>query len=106
MIHAYILLAVSIAFEVVGTTMLPATRGFTVLKPSLIAIISYIICFAAFGKCLMDLNLGIAWATWGAIGTIVTPLAGYFLYRQRLTKAGIIGIVLIVISTVTLNLWG
>ena len=106
MIQAYLLLAVSITCEVIGTSLLPATRGFTVLKPTIIAVIAYIICFTAFGKCLMDLNLGIAWATWGAIGTIVTPIAGYFLYHQRLTKAGVIGIILIVVSTVTLNLFG
>ena len=66
----------------------------------------WIICFAAFGRCLMDLNLGIAWATWGAVGTIVTPIAGYFFYRQRLTKTGVVGLILIVVSTITLNLFG
>lgn len=106
MTHAYILLAISIAFEVVATSMLPATRGFTVRKPTIIVIIAYAICFASFGLCLTNLNLGIAWATWGAVGTIVTPIAGYFLYRQRLTKAGVIGLILIIVSTVTLNLYG
>ena len=106
MIMAYILLAISIACVVIGTSMLPATKGFTVRKPTLIAIGAYIICFAAFGRCLMDLNLGIAWATWGAVGTVVTPIAGYFLYRQRLTKTGVVGLILIVVSTITLNLFG
>lgn len=106
MIQAYLLLAVSIGCEVIGTSMLPATKGFTVLKPTILVICIYIICFAAFGKCLLDLNLGIAWATWGAIGTIVMPIAGYLFYDQKLTKAGVIGIILIVVSTVTLNLFG
>ncbi len=106
MIHAYLLLAISIVCEVFGTSLLPATKGFTVPKPTIIAVIVYIICFASFGKCLMDLNLGIAWATWGAVGTIVMPVAGFFFYHQKLTKAGIIGIILIVVSTVTLNLFG
>lgn len=106
MITAYLLLAISIACEVVGTSMLPATKGFTVRKPTIIAISAYIICFAAFGRCLMDLDLGIAWATWGAVGTIVTPIAGYFFYRQRLTKTGVVGLILIVVSTITLNLFG
>ena len=106
MIQAYILLAISIAFEVFATSLLPATRGFTVWKPSVIAIICYIICFAAFGKCLLQLNLGIAWATWGAIGTAVTPIVGYLFYKQKLTKTGVIGLVLIIVSTITLNLYG
>ena len=106
MIQAYILLAISIVFEVFATSLLPATKGFTVRKPSIIAIICYIICFAAFGKCLLQLNLGIAWATWGAIGTAVTPIVGYLFYKQKLTKTGVIGLVLIIVSTITLNLYG
>ncbi len=103
---AYILLAISIGFEVLATSMLPATRGFTVRKPTILVIIFYAICFAAFGKSLLMLNLGIAWATWGAVGTAVTPIAGYLFYSQRLTKTGVIGLILIIISTVTLNLYG
>ncbi len=106
MIQAYILLAISIVFEVIATSLLPATKGFTVKKPSIIAIVCYIICFAAFGKCLLQLNLGIAWATWGAIGTAVTPIVGYLFYKQKITRTGVFGLVLIVISTVTLNLYG
>ena len=106
MIQAYILLAISIVFEVFATSLLPATKGFTVWKPSVIAILCYIICFTAFGKCLLQLNLGIAWATWGAIGTAVTPIVGYLFYKQKLTKTGVIGLVLIIVSTITLNLYG
>lgn len=106
MIQAYILLAISIVFEVIATSLLPATKGFTVKKPSIIAIVCYIICFAAFGKCLLQLNLGIAWATWGAIGTAVTPIVGYLFYKQKITRTGVFGLVLIIISTVTLNLYG
>lgn len=106
MIFTYFLLAVSITFEVIGTSVMPATKGFTKLKPSLITIGCYLICFAAFGKCLLNMNLGIAWATWGGIGTIVTPIVGYLFYKQRLTKTGLAGLILIVICTVTLNLWG
>ena len=50
MIQAYLLLAVSIGCEVLGTSLLPATKGFTVLKPTILVICIYIICFAAFVK--------------------------------------------------------
>lgn len=106
MIWAYFLLAVSIGFEVLATSMLPATKGFTVLKPTVAVLVFYAICFAAFGKCLMTLNLGIAWATWGAVGTVVTPIVGYLFYQQRISRLGLVGLILIVISTVTLNLYG
>ena len=106
MTFAYFLLAVSITFEVLATSMLPATKGFTVRRPTILVIIFYVICFAAFGRSLLMLNLGIAWATWGAVGTIVTPIVGVAFYHQKITKTGIVGLVLIIISTVTLNLYG
>lgn len=106
MILAYVLLAISIGFEVLATSMLPATKGFTVRKPTILVIVFYAICFAAFGRSLLMLNLGIAWATWGAVGTAVTPIAGYLFYKQRLTKTGVFALVLIIVSTVTLNLYG
>ncbi len=106
MTMSYILLAVSIGFEVLATSMLPATKGFTVRKPTILVIVFYSICFAAFGRSLVMLNLGIAWATWGAVGTAVTPIAGYLLYHQKLTKTGVLGLVLIIVSTITLNLYG
>ncbi len=106
MITAYFLLAVAIGFEVLATSMLPATRGFTVPRPSILVVIFYTICFAAFGKSLLMLDLGIAWATWGAVGTIVTPIVGFLFYKQKITKTGIAGLVLIIISTITLNLYG
>ena len=101
----YFLLAVSIIFEVLATSALPSTKGFTVRKNTIIVIIMYVICFAAFGFCLKYNDLGIAWATWGAVGTAVTPIAGYLFYKQKLTKTGIFALALIIVSTITLNVF-
>ena len=102
---AYVLLAVSIICEVLGTSILPSTKGFTVRSKTILAVILYGICFAAFGFSLKDIDLGIAWATWGAVGTIVTPIAGYLFYKQKLTRIGVFALVLIIVSTITLNLF-
>ena len=101
----YFLLAVSIVFEVLATSTLPSTKGFTVRKNTIIVIIMYVICFAAFGFCLKYIDLGIAWATWGAVGTAVTPIAGYLFYKQKLTKIGVFALALIIVSTITLNVF-
>ena len=39
-------------------------------------------------------------------GTIVTPIVGYFVYKQKITKTGIFALVLIILSIITLNLFG
>lgn len=106
MTMAYIYLAVAIITEIIATGILPSTHGFTKLKPSIAAIIGYIICWYSFGMCLTGIGLGIAYATWGVIGTAITPIIGYVAYQQRTTKTGIFAIVLIMISVVVLNLYG
>ncbi len=60
---AYVFLAISIVAEIIATSTLPATEGFTKLKPSLISIIGYIICFYCLGMCLTHIPLGIAYGT-------------------------------------------
>lgn len=102
----YLLLAFSIATEMVATSVLPATEGFTKLKPSIISIIGYILCFYSVGYALMSLDLGIAYATWGAVGTIVTPITGYLFYKQKITKIGVVALVMLVVSVLVLNLYG
>lgn len=106
LITAYILLGVSIASEIIATSTLPATEGFTKLKPSLISIVGYVICFYCLGISLTKLNLGIAYGTWGAVGTAATPLIGYIVYRQKTTKAGIVGVILAVAGVFMLNIYG
>jgi small multidrug resistance pump len=103
---AYFLLAVSVVTEVMATSTLPATEGFTKLKPSLICAALYALCFFCFGHALGSLNLGIAYATWGAVGTVATPVIGYLFYHQRITKTGLFALVLIIGSVVVLNLYG
>lgn len=106
LITAYLLLGVSIASEIIATSTLPATEGFTKLKPSLVSITGYAICFYCLGLALSKLNLGIAYGTWGAIGTAATPLIGYIVYRQKTTKAGLVGVALAVIGVFMLNIYG
>ena len=103
---AYLLLMVSVACDVMATSMLPASKGFTKLKPSVLAVIGYVVCFFCFGHALSSLNLGIAYATWGAVGAVAAPIVGYLLYRQRITKLGLLALVLIIASVVVLNLYG
>lgn len=103
---AYIFLAVAILAEMVATSVLPSSEGFTKLKPSIISIIGYVICFFCLGLALLQIPLGIAYGTWGAVGTAVTPVVGYIFYRQRTSKAGIFGVALIIVGVLLLNLYG
>lgn len=106
MVFSYFLLAISIACELVAASVTTSSKGFTILKPTIICILGYGFSYYFFGLCLSDINLGIGYATWSATGTIVTPIVGYFVYKQKITKTGIFALVLIILSIITLNLFG
>lgn len=106
MAFAYFLLAVSIGCEMVAASVTTSTKGFTVLKPTIICILGYGFSYYFFGLCLSDIDLSVGYATWGAVGTIVTPIVGYVVYRQKITKIGVFALILIIASIITLNLFG
>lgn len=103
---AYILLIISILFEQVGTGFIGATHAFTVLKPTLVVIVTYFISYTMFAKILEKLNLSIAYSTWTALGTVTAALIGLFAYKQEISIIGWIAIVIICVGIVILNLFG
>ena len=99
-------LAIAIGGELIGTTFLKYTEGFTKLWPSLITIASYGICFYCCARALEHINLSFAYAIWSGLGIVVATLVSVFLFKQAITPAGIFGIILILIGVVVLNLFG
>jgi len=102
----YILLGIAIVFELIATTCLKYSDGFTKLMPSIGSIVSYSICFYAFAKSLQSVNLSIAYASWSVVGIIVSALLSVFIFKENITITGIAGIVLILIGVILLNLFG
>lgn len=102
----YVLLGIAIGFELVGTTLLKTSAGFTKLWPSLGCIAAYVICFWAFSRALLNINLSVGYATWSAVGIIVSSLLSVFLFKETMTVWGVLGIVLVVTGVLLLNLYG
>lgn len=97
-------LAIAIIAEVVGTSAITATHGFTRLWPSLLTIVAYGVAFYALSLALEDVPVGIAYAIWGGVGIVLVSLAGWILYGQRLDWPAILGIALIVAGVLVVNL--
>lgn len=103
---SYLLLAVAIGCEIVATTLLKYSEGFTKLWPTVASLFVYFICYFAFSKALNGLNLGVAYAIWCGVGIVVTAVISALVFSEKLTTAGIIGVGLIVVGCVILNLYG
>jgi small multidrug resistance pump len=99
----YLHLAIAILAEVVGTSALKATRGFTRPLPSLVVVCSYAVAFYFLALALQVIPVGVAYAVWSGVGIALITLIGWVVYRQRLDPPALAGIALIVLGVVVLN---
>ena len=99
----YLYLALSIVLEVLGSSFMKASDGFSKLLPTTITIIAYIACFFFLSQALKSIPLGIAYAIWGGLGIVLTALISVIIFKQSLDLPAIIGIVLIVAGVFVMN---
>ncbi|AOA59982.1 QacE family quaternary ammonium compound efflux SMR transporter [Acinetobacter larvae] len=102
---AYILLAIAIVSEVIGSTFLVKSDSFTKLVPSLIVVICFCIAFYLLSQVVKVIPLGIAYAIWAGVGIILTAIIGFFVFKQSLDFAALCGIALIICGVVVINLF-
>lgn len=102
----YLLLALAIISEIIATTCLKYSEGFTKILPSFACVIAYIICYVSFSKAITHIHLGIAYAIWCGAGIVATALISFFVFKEKLTMTGIFGMLCIVIGCIVLNLNG
>ncbi|MCK9781534.1 MULTISPECIES: SMR family transporter [Enterobacterales] len=98
----YLMLA--IISEVIATTMLKASDGFSRLYPSIVVVIGYCLSFWALSQVVRVMPLGIAYAIWSGLGIVLVSVAAVFLYQQKLDLPAIIGMSLIIAGVLVINL--
>lgn len=98
-------LTVAIIAEVLATSALKASEGFTRLIPSLIVVVGYGIAFYFLSLTLKAIPVGVAYAVWSGLGVVLVSLVGVMLFRQRIDGAGVLGIGLIILGVGVLNLF-
>ena len=101
----WIFLAVAILSEVIATSALKASEGFTRLAPSATVIIGYLVSFYFLSLTLKVIPVGVAYAIWSGIGVVLIALAGWWFYGQKLDLAAILGLALILTGVVVINLF-
>ncbi|MBE6035267.1 MAG: multidrug efflux SMR transporter [Clostridiales bacterium] len=103
---AYLILGVSIIFELLGSACLEACDQFADKKLTIILILCYIIAFGLFSKILHLINLAVAYATWTGVGAIATAVMGVTIFDQPLTIIGWVSILAMGLGVFILNLFG
>ncbi|AKO45940.1 DMT family transporter [[Haemophilus] ducreyi] len=103
--NPWLLLAFTIVIEVVGSSCIKASDGFSKPLPTVVAIGSFIIALYLLSIITKILPLGIVYAVWSGVGIILTSLVAYFAFGQKLDLPGGIGITLILLGVLVINLF-
>ena len=101
----YWYLAAAIAAEVVATSALKASEGFTRLWPSLLTALGYLIAFYGLSLTLRTIPVGIAYGIWSGVGIVSVSIIAFFLYGQRLDVPAMLGIGMIMGGVVIINVF-
>jgi multidrug transporter EmrE-like cation transporter len=102
--QTYMFLAIAIIGEVIGTSALKASQGFTQLVPSIIVIAGYGVAFFFLSLTLRTFPVGLAYAIWSGAGIVLVSAAGWIIYGQKIDFWGFVGLSLIVAGVLIVNL--
>ena len=99
----YVWLAVAIIAEVIGTSALRASEGFTRLMPALVVVAGYGVAFYCLSMTLKTMPVGIVYAIWSGVGIVLIATIAWLYQGQKLDPPALVGMALIVTGVVVLN---
>ena len=100
---SYVYLAIAIVAEVIATSALKASDGFSRLVPSGVVVIGYGVSFYFLALTLRTMPIGVAYAIWSGVGVTLITLIGWLVFKQMMDAPAVIGIAMITIGVVVLN---
>lgn len=95
----------AIVSEVLASSALRASDGFTRLGPTLALLVGYGVSFYFLSLTLQTIPMGIAYAVWSGVGILLICAVGWFMFGQTLDLPAIIGLTLIILGVVVLNVF-
>ena len=101
----WLILFIAIAAEVVATSALKASDGFSRLWPSLLVVASYATAFYCLSLTFKTIPVGMAYAIWSGAGIVLVSLIAWVFFKQRLDLPAILGMGLIVTGVLVIQLF-
>ena len=102
---SWLMLLVAGIFEIIWAIDMKYSNGFSLLIPSVITAVIYILSAVFLALALKDLQLSMAYIIWVGFGIIGTAVLGVLLFNERLTVLQIISIILILLGIFGLKLF-
>ncbi|MBD9479076.1 multidrug efflux SMR transporter [Pseudoxanthomonas sp. PXM02] len=101
--NAWLFMALAIVGEVVATTALKSSEGFTKVVPSVIVVAGYAATFYFLSLALKVIPVGIAYAVWAGLGIVLITTIAWLYHGEKLDAWGFVGMALIISGVVVLN---
>ena len=101
----WLYLAVAILAEIVATSALKSSDGFTRLLPSVVTTLGYVVSFYFLSLTLREVPVGIAYAIWSGVGIVLISIVSALLFKQHLDAPAMIGMGLIIAGVVVMNVF-
>ncbi|MFP8966794.1 DMT family transporter [Pokkaliibacter sp. CJK22405] len=101
----WLLLLIAIAGEVIATSVLKSTQGFTRLLPTCVVFLGYGMSFYFLSLSLNTIAIGIAYSVWAGLGIVLVTLISWLVYGQKIDLWGFVGMACILAGVLILNLF-
>jgi small multidrug resistance pump len=102
---SYLYLAIAIVAEVIATSFLKQSNGFTRLVPTLIMAAGYMVAFYCLSLALRGMPTGVAYAIWSGAGIVLIAGIAWIFQGQKLDLPAILGMALIIAGVIVMNLF-
>jgi small multidrug resistance pump len=105
LVMAYLYLAVAVLAEVIGTTALAASEGFSKPTPSIISVVCFVAAFWFLAFPLRTMPTGIVYAVWSGLGIVLITAVAWVWAKQALDIPALVGIALIMAGVIVMNVF-
>jgi small multidrug resistance pump len=95
---SWLILFAAILCEIAGTLMLKFTEGMTKLWPTVIMLAFYLASLAGLSKAVERIPVGIAYAVWSGVGTLMVAIGGVIWFKETVTPLRVVSTLLLVIG--------
>lgn len=102
----WIFLFLAVTLEIIATTLMKISDGFTKLLPTVGTFLGYIMCFIFLSMALKKIDISVAYAIWGAAGITAMAIIGIVFFNEAISLLKVVSILFVVLGVIGVNLSG
>ena len=101
----YLMLSIAIVSEVLATTAMKQSDGFTRPLWTVLTVVGYVVAFFFLAQTLKTIPTGVAYAIWSGVGIVLISAAAWIFQGQKLDLPAMVGMGLIIAGVVVMNVF-